>query len=123
MAKKTVSKAPFAFHGLDRVFHEKARLGIVSSLIGHPDGLSFSDLKSLCDLTDGNLNRHLQVLEEAGCVQLVKGREGNRPRTLCILSDEGRCKFAEYLKVLEQVVHKASAFRDDSGDLTVLQPG
>jgi len=101
-------EAPFAYHGLDRVFHEKARLGIVSSLIGHADGLSFTELKSLCGLTDGNLNRHLQVLEEAGCVAIAKGFDGKRPLTRCRLTGKGRSRFAQYLEVLEQVLHRAA---------------
>src|SRR5262249_53123917 len=62
---KTETEAPFAYEGLDRVIHEKARLGILTSLMAHPKGLAFADLKQLCGLTDGNLSRHLQVLEEA----------------------------------------------------------
>jgi DNA-binding transcriptional ArsR family regulator len=104
-------EAPFAYHGLDRVFHEKARLGIVSSLIGHADGLAFSDLKSLCDLTDGNLNRHLQVLGEAGYIEIEKGFDGKRPCTRCRLSREGRARFGDYLDVLEQVLRKAEPGR------------
>lgn len=100
--------APFAYTGLDRIFHEKARLGIMSSLAGHADGLSFSDLKSLCGLTDGNLSRHLQVLEEAGYVVVEKGYEGKRPCTRCALSNTGHTRFLEYLAVLEQVLRKAS---------------
>jgi len=100
--------APFAYEGLDRVFHEKARLGIVSSLAGHADGLGFSELKSLCGLTDGNLNRHLQVLEEAGYVIIAKGYEGKRPCTRCRLSTEGRARFADYLAVLEDVLRNAT---------------
>lgn len=122
------SEAPFAYHGLDRIFHEKARLGIVSSLIGHAEGLSFSDLKSLCGLTDGNLNRHLQVLDEAGYLSIEKGFDGKRPCTRCRLSDEGRARFWEYLEVLEQVLRKASlarkranSFRSDID--TLQQPG
>ena len=64
--------APYAFTGLDRLFHERARLGIVTSLAGHPDGLAFAELKRLCGLTDGNLNRHLTALEDAGCVSTMK---------------------------------------------------
>ncbi len=109
------SKAPFAYDGLDRVFHEKARLGIVSSLIGHTDGLAFSDLKSLCGLTDGNLSRHLQVLEEAGYVRIEKGFEGRRPRTQCRLSDEGRARFLAYLDELEEVLRKAASARESAG--------
>ncbi len=53
--------APYAYDGLDRIFHEKARLGIVTSLVSQGEGLGFSELKALCGLTDGNLSRHLQV--------------------------------------------------------------
>jgi DNA-binding transcriptional ArsR family regulator len=101
-------QAPFAYDGLDRVFHEKARLGIVSSLAGHPDGLVFLELKSLCALTDGNLSRHLQVLEEAGYVVIEKEYEGSRPSTRCRLSTEGRLRFSDYLTVLETVLRKAT---------------
>ena len=100
--------APYAYEGLDRVFHEKARLGIVTSLAGHAEGLSFSDLKTLCGLTDGNLARHLQVLEEAGLVAVTKGFQGKRPHTRCILTEEGRARFGDYLAALEEVLHKAS---------------
>lgn len=110
------SEAPFAYHGLDRIFHEKARLGIVSSLTGHADGLAFAELKSLCDLTDGNLSRHLQVLQEAGYVEIEKGFDGKRPCTRCRLSREGRVRFSEYLAVLERVLRKAaSASASDKG--------
>jgi DNA-binding transcriptional ArsR family regulator len=109
-------EAPFAYHGLDRVFHEKARLGIVSSLIGHADGLAFSDLKSLCDLTDGNLSRHLQVLQEAGYIDIEKGFDGKRPFTRCRLSRKGRVRFAEYLAVLEQVLRTAAFARESDTD-------
>ena len=97
----------FAYDGLDRAIHEKARLGVMTSLIGHPKGLAFADLKRLCDLTDGNLNRHLQVLQEAGLVDIVKGHEGKRPLTTCILTKLGRRKFVEYLDVLEAIVRDA----------------
>lgn len=100
--------APFAYDGLDRVFHEKARLGIVTSLAGHRAGLSFSELKALCGLTDGNLSRHLQVLEEAGLLRLDKGYEGKRPHTRCMLTDKGRDGFAAYLAELERVLHAAT---------------
>ena len=96
--------APFAFEGLDRVMHEKARLGVLSSLIAHPKGLSFGDLKQLCGLTDGNLSRHLQVLQEAALVEITKSFEGNRPQTTCRLTKAGRKRFLEYLALLEQVV-------------------
>lgn len=103
------AKAPFAYDGLERLFHEKARLGIVSSLVGYEKGLAFTDLKLLCGLTDGNLSRHLQILEEAGCIAIEKGFEGRRPCTRCNLTEEGRRRFADYLKELETVLRQASA--------------
>ena len=96
--------APFAYDGLDRVMHEKARLGILTSLVAHPKGLAFADLKLLCGLTDGNLSRHLKVLQEAGLVSVHKGYDRNRPLTTCRLTGEGRKRFLKYLEVLEQVV-------------------
>jgi DNA-binding transcriptional ArsR family regulator len=105
--------APFAYDGLDRVIHEKARLGLLTSLIAHPKGLAFADLKQLCGLTDGNLSRHLQVLQEAGLVEIRKGYEGNRPQTTCGLTAAGRRRFLDYLAVLERVVRDAAeAARD-----------
>src|ERR1700742_1677369 len=92
MMSKTDS-APFSYEGLDRVIHEKARLGVLTSLMAHPKGLAFSDLKQLCGLTDGNLSRHLTVLQEAGFVEIIKGYEGNRPHTSCRLSASGRRRF------------------------------
>ena len=109
MANK--SKSPdgrFAYEGLDRVIHEKARLGLLTSLITHPKGLLFSDLKQLCDLTDGNLSRHLQVLEQDGLVKIVKGFEKNRPQTRCQITAEGRKRYLRYLNVLEQIVRDAA---------------
>src|SRR4029453_18836085 len=81
MPKTETNDAPFSYNGLDRVIHEKARLGLLTSLKAHPRGLAFADLKQLCGLTDGNLSRHLQVLQEAGLVEVTKGYEGNRPHT------------------------------------------
>ena len=107
--KKTTDDQPgrFAYEGLDRVLHEKARLGIMTSLVTRPDGLLFGDLKRLCALTDGNLSRHLDVLREAGLVEIWKGFENRRPQTLCRLSAEGRQRFLAYLEELEQVVRDA----------------
>lgn len=103
--------APFAYNGLDRVFHEKARLGIATSLAGHADGLGFSQLKALCALTDGNLSRHIQVLEEAGFVAVEKGYEGKRPHTRCRLTEQGRARFMDYLAELEAVLRQARAMQ------------
>ena len=86
-------EAPFSYEGLDRVIHEKARLGLMTSLVAHPKGLAFGDLRALCGLTDGNLSRHLQVLAEAGLVEIIKGYDRNRPLTTCRLTALGRQKF------------------------------
>jgi DNA-binding MarR family transcriptional regulator len=97
----------FAYEGLDRIMHEKARLGIMTSLMTRPDGLLFNDLKQLCALTDGNLSRHLEVLHEAGLVAIRKGFERKRPQTLVSLTPLGRRRFQEYLAELERVIHDA----------------
>jgi len=108
MSKTDTNHAPFAYDGLDRVIHEKARLGMLTSLMAHPKGLAFADLKQLCGLTDGNLSRHLQVLQEAGLVEVTKGYEGNRPHTTCRLTKAGRRRFVDYLAVLEGLVRDAA---------------
>jgi DNA-binding IclR family transcriptional regulator len=100
--------APFSYEGLDRIIHEKARLGMLTSLMVHPKGLAFADLKQLCGLTDGNLSRHLQVLQEAGLVKIDKRFERNRPHTTCRMTASGRKRFLDYLSVLEQVVRDAA---------------
>lgn len=109
MPKTDRNDAPFSYEGLDRVMHEKARLGLLTSLVAHPKGLPFGELKQLCGLTDGNLSRHLAVLEEAGLVEITKGYLGNRPHTTCRLTASGRRRFLDYLGVLERVVRDAAA--------------
>lgn len=99
----------YAYDGLDRVLHEKARLGIMTSLVTRPTGLSFNELKRLCALTDGNLNRHLDVLNKAELVDVIKGYEGRRPHTVCKLTPAGRQRFLEYLAQLERVLRDAQA--------------
>lgn len=100
-------EAPFAFEGLDRILHEKARLGILTSLADYREGLGFGELRDLCGLTDGNLSRHVQILEEAGLIDVTKAFEGRRPHTSCKLTVEGRRRFDDYLAVLEQVLLRA----------------
>jgi DNA-binding MarR family transcriptional regulator len=99
----------FAYEGLDRVIHERARLGVLTSLVAHPKGLAFGDLRRMCQLTDGNLSRHLQVLTEAGFVEVAKSFENNRPQTFCRITAQGRARYLDYLSVLEQVVRDAAA--------------
>jgi DNA-binding MarR family transcriptional regulator len=104
---RTDDPGRFSYEGLERVIHEKARLGILTSLAGRPGGLVFTDLKELCALTDGNLSRHLTILSEAGLVDIWKNVHNNRPQTLCKLTPEGKRRFLEYINVLESVVADA----------------
>ena len=121
--KSSESTGSFAYEGLDRLIHERARLAILSSLAAHEKGLTFNDLKDLCALTDGNLSRQLQLLKEAGLVDIEKGTSGNRPQTICRLTRTGRKRFLEYVAELEKVVSNASeaakasqpAWNDDGG--------
>jgi DNA-binding transcriptional ArsR family regulator len=117
------NEAPFAYEGLDRVIHERARLGILTSLMTHARGLSFGDLKQFCALTDGNLSRHLSLLEEERMVEIEKSVERNRPLTVCRITALGRKRYLEYLGALEQVVRDAAkAGYEQEGDLRGLAP-
>jgi DNA-binding transcriptional ArsR family regulator len=106
---KRPASPPFAYEGLDRVIHERARLSLLTALVAHAKGLTFGELKQLCALTDGNLSRHLEVLEEADLIEIRKGVEGSRPQTNCRITADGRRRFIAYLGVLEQVLLDASA--------------
>ncbi|MGU3664397.1 transcriptional regulator [Methylobacterium sp. A49B] len=106
----------FSYEGLDRIIHERARLSVLTSLVAHPKGLPFPDLKRLCGLTDGNLSRHLAVLSEADLVSLEKGFSHNRPQTVCRLTAIGRQRFIGYLGVLEQVVRDAASAAERGPD-------
>lgn len=108
----------FAYDGLERVFHEKARLGIMASLMARPDGLVFGELKKLCALTDGNLSRHIQVLSEAGFVEVWKGFQRKKPQTLFRMTADGRERFRGYLGELERVVQDMAAARSVAGKVT-----
>ena len=108
-SKKKPGTQPFAYPGLDRIIHERARLSVLTSLVAHARGLPFNQLKQLCGLTDGNLSQHLRVLEAARLVELSKGYGGSRPQTLCRITVEGRRRYLEYLAVLEQVLTDAAA--------------
>lgn len=123
--KTPASEGRFAYEGLDRVIHERARLSVLTSLVTHPKGLIFNDLKQLCSLTDGNLSRHLRVLEADKMVQIVKGHDHNRPQTICRITPTGRKRYLEYLSILEQVVKDAAKITKDepaTGMLRSLTP-
>src|SRR5580693_959647 len=99
----------FAYDALDSVIHERARLSVLTSLVTHPKGLAFADLKTMCALTDGNLSRHLQVLRAAKLIEITKDVDRNRPHTFCRITSNGRKRYLEYLAVLEQVIRDVVA--------------
>ncbi len=112
----------FSYDGLQRVIHEKARLGIMASLVAHTKGLSFGDLKELCNLTDGNLNRHLKVLADDQLVDVARQQQGSRPQTHVRLTPKGRQRFAEYIAALEEVVADAAAAQIHQRSQTSTKP-
>lgn len=110
MPEKTpADEGRFAYEGLERLMHERSRLGILTSLAAHAQGLSFNDLKKLCSLTDGNLSRQITQLDEARLVETVKEASGqNRPQTRVRMTELGKKKFLEYIAELERVVSDAA---------------
>jgi DNA-binding MarR family transcriptional regulator len=121
-SKQSSNEGRFAYEGLDRVIHERARLSVLTSLITNPKGLPFNDLKQLCALTDGNLSRHLSVLEEAKMVEIIRGHDRNRPQTICRITASGRKRYLEYLTTLEQVVRDAAASAKPDSAAAVMLP-
>lgn len=108
-------EAPFAFGALERVFHERGRLAICSALIAHADGASFTQLQEACDLTDGNLNRHLHALAEMGIVEMRRVTGKGRPQTIVRITRAGRERFLEYIDALENVVRDVQRVRKRKG--------
>lgn len=94
---------PEPFLQLDRVIHEKGRLGIMSLLAASPE-LSFTEMRETLKMTDGNLTTHLRTLQEAGYLSVTKSYLNNRPLTTCALTPAGRKAFANYIDLLEQIV-------------------
>ncbi len=88
---------------LDRLIHERLRLGIVSALAVN-DTLSFSDLKKLMDTTDGNLSVHARKLEEAEYIACTKSFEGRMPKTQYRLTASGRRALERYLDHMEALI-------------------
>jgi DNA-binding MarR family transcriptional regulator len=95
--------APPRALNLDRLIHERLRLGIVSALAVN-DRLSFNDLKRLLDTTDGNLSVHARKLEEAQYIACDKSFEGRVPRTRYRLAPAGRRALEKYLAHMEALI-------------------
>ena len=92
-----------ALPNLDRIIHERMRLGIVSAL-AVSDSLSFNELKKLLQTTDGNLSVHARRLEEAEYVECSKSFEGRMPKTEYRLTATGRKAFERYLDHMEALI-------------------
>lgn len=93
-----------ATHSLDRLIHERLRLGIVSALAVN-DSLAFTDLREMLATTDGNLSVHARKLEEAGYIRCTKTFDGRMPRTAYNLTAAGRKALAGYLDHMEALIH------------------
>ena len=91
---------------LDRLIHERMRLGIVSALAAN-ETLTFNELKALLQTTDGNLSVHARKLEEAGYISCTKSFEGRMPKTEYALTATGRKAFERYLDHMEALIRAA----------------
>jgi len=90
---------------LDRLIHERLRLAIVSALAVH-DSLTFTDLRTLLDTSDGNVSVHARKLEDAGYVTCTKRFDGRVPRTEYRLTGEGRAALERYLSHMEALIKR-----------------
>jgi len=100
--------APKAKHSaplLDRLIHERMRLGIVSALAAN-ESLTFNDLKNLMDTTDGNLSVHARKLEDGGYIACTKSFEGRLPKTEYKLTAAGKGALESYLSHMESLIHQ-----------------
>ena len=94
---------PHPVQELDDVVHQRVRLGILA-VLREADKVEFGFLRDVLGLTDGNLSRHLQTLEEAGYVEVEKGYQGRRPRTWAVISRAGSQALDRELGVLRALV-------------------
>lgn len=97
---------PDLFQQLNRVIHEKGRLAIVSMLAATPN-LSFSEMKEMLKMTDGNLTAHIRTLKAAEYVAVTKAISKRRSLTTYSLTQEGNLAFREYLKHMEAIVEQS----------------
>ena len=100
-AQKTPTSTPLP--DLDRLIHERMRLGIMSALAVH-ENLSFQELKEALSTTDGNLSVHARKLEEAAYIHCEKTFAGRMPKTVYSLTPEGRAALTEYLAHMESII-------------------
>jgi len=105
-AREFRAKSPEIATNLDRLLHDRMRLGIVSALAA-ADEMSFTDLKSALNATDGNLSVHARKLEEAGYVTCAKTFDGRTPRTGYKLTGSGRRALEKYLDHMAAIIKAA----------------
>jgi predicted ArsR family transcriptional regulator len=108
--------APFAYEGLERIFHERGRLAVCTCLIANPSGMTFTALQEACALTDGNLNRHLHALAETDVVTLERLRGNGRPATVVRITEPGKARFLAYIDELEAVIRAVNASEERTSD-------
>lgn len=96
---------PEPFLQLDRVIHEKGRLAIMSLLAASPS-LSFTEIRDILKMTDGNLSVHLRTLQEAGYVAVTKSFQQRKPLTTLALTAPGQVSFRAYIDLLEQILRQ-----------------
>ncbi|HLG58776.1 MAG TPA: transcriptional regulator [Vicinamibacterales bacterium] len=104
--RQTASPVVARAADLDRLIHDRTRLAIVSALAASAT-LSFTELKSLLDLSDGNLSVHARKLEDAGYLTCTKGFEGRLPKTRFTLTDAGHRALRQYLDHMEAIIKHA----------------
>ena len=96
-------RAQHPSHLLDETIHQRVRLGILA-VLAEADQADFGYLKETLELSDGNLSRHLRVLEEAGYVRIEKGYRDRRPRTWVRATKSGRRALDAHLKALQELI-------------------
>ena len=106
VSPETGAEAEEGALALDRLIHERMRLGIVSALAVN-DSLTFNDLKRVMHTTDGNLSVHARKLEDAGYVTCTKGFEGRLPKTQFSLTEAGHRALRQYLDHMEAIIKHA----------------
>jgi DNA-binding HxlR family transcriptional regulator len=102
-AEAHTSKAKHPAHSLDRLIHERMRLGIISALAAN-ESLTFNDLKNLLHTTDGNLSVHARKLEDGGYIACTKSFEGRLPKTEYKLTAAGKRALESYVSHMETLI-------------------
>ncbi len=99
-----MSDARYAYQDIDPLLHAPSRLGIATALYANRAGLGFVELRQLCELSDGNLSRHLQKLEADGVVRTNKSFVGRMPQTTVTMTATGRARFERYIEYIRTII-------------------